>query len=152
MPARSAERAPPPPLPPSDAPTHAPVQPALPDGERTLLAALAPTPQSAHVLALACRTWHDHVWAALGALCEARLARLLAAADGEQFWEGGELPDDARPGAAAVLSADDEEAEEGEWAEETRRMLAALGNVRVEDGCVRSARVGMRGALLTRAC
>ncbi|KAF9244485.1 107-domain-containing protein [Melanogaster broomeanus] len=105
------------------------LNPNLPDSERVLYAALAPTPQTFSVLRSACRIWEDHLWAQISILCEEKqTAEMIKLGGG--YWEGGleafeELP---------MPTEDGDEAEEEEWEREATAALETLGGVNVDDG------------------
>lgn len=105
-------------------------QTALPEYERSLFAALAPSPETHNVLSLRCRTWYDHAWATIITLCETRLEVVLDTNRGEYFWEKLELPNDDDQGRRI---ADNSEAEQ-EWESEVASMLTGLGKKPVADG------------------
>ena len=101
----------------------------MPDPERALYAALAPTPQTFNVLKSACRTWEDHVWAQISILCEEKqTAEMIKLGGG--YWESGLEVLDGLP--ASMEDAD--EKEEEEWEKEATAVLETLGGVNVDDG------------------
>ena len=121
------------------------IQPSLSQPERTLFAALAPSPQTAGVLKAACRTWADHLWAQIGIVCEekesmelARLGLFWEGNGGGEFWSG--------KGGAIVSGREtdgeaeerEEEKEEREWEKEVVGALESLKMVQVADGWVSS--------------
>ncbi|KIL59037.1 hypothetical protein M378DRAFT_169919 [Amanita muscaria Koide BX008] len=57
--------------------------------ERTLYAALSPSPQTFPTLRAACKTWEDHLWATLSVICEQRESAELdrLAVYFSSFWE-----------------------------------------------------------------
>ncbi|KAF9221187.1 hypothetical protein BS17DRAFT_846289 [Gyrodon lividus] len=105
------------------------LNPSLPDSERTLYAALAPTPQTFNVLKSACRTWEDHLWAQISILCEEKqTAEMIKLGGG--YWEGGlDALKEVR-----IPTEDGDEAEEEEWEKEATAALETLGGVNVDDG------------------
>lgn len=113
--------------------TRAALNPSLSDPERTLFAALAPSPQTYAVLKNACRTWEDHVWAHLNVVCEEKEMSELASLKGMSWWESNEsLTKDGS--AAAGKGASTAEAEEEEWQREVIGVLEGLSDITVEDG------------------
>ncbi|KAH7886730.1 nuclear pore protein 84/107 [Phlebopus sp. FC_14] len=102
----------------------------LSDSERTLYAALAPSPQTFSVLKSACRTWEDHLWAQICILCEEKQSAEMIKMGGS-FWEGG-LATPQQVDLVAVEEGD--VVEEEEWEKEATSALETLGKVTVEDG------------------
>ncbi|KAJ8594203.1 hypothetical protein M405DRAFT_760907 [Rhizopogon salebrosus TDB-379] len=102
----------------------------LPDPERILYAALAPSPQTFSILKSACRTWEDHVWAQISILCEEKQTADMIKLGGG-FWEGGLTVLENIP---PPPSQEEDAAEEEEWEKEATSTLETLGNVQVEDG------------------
>ena len=101
----------------------------MPDPERALYAALAPTPQTFNVLKSACRTWEDHLWAQISILCEEKqTAEIIKLGGG--YWEGGleALKD------LLIPVEDPDQKEEEEWEKEATAALETLGGVNVDDG------------------
>ena len=119
------------------------IQPSLSQPERTLFAALAPSPQTSGVLKAACRTWADHLWAQIGIVCEekesmelARLGVFWEENGGGEFWggkggaivEGREMDEEVEQREA--------EKEENEWEKEVVGTLESLKTVQVAEGWV----------------
>ena len=113
---------------PSNEPLH---QKQLTVTDRVLHAALAPSPQTLGVLTKeACKTWEDHLWARVSALCEEKLSedmRLL----GANFWEQGMKAFD-------TPSLAEGEDSEGVVLDEMRRVLGKMSELDVEEGSVNS--------------
>ncbi|EMD36111.1 hypothetical protein CERSUDRAFT_116015 [Gelatoporia subvermispora B] len=114
--------------------TKAALDTTLPPLERALNAVLAPSPQTASALRLACRTWADELWARVCVACEERLERGAREAGAHGWywaddWEGtediGPDPEDAQ--------MDTEEGEE-EWEREVISALESLAGVSVAEG------------------
>lgn len=105
-------------------------QPALPDHERILYAALAPSPQTSIILKSSCRTWEDHLWAQISIMCEEKESMEMSRLGGS-FWEGGlnAVESGVRP-----ISREEEEVEEDEWEKEVIGALETLKTVAVADG------------------
>jgi nuclear pore complex protein Nup107 len=104
-------------------------QKALPENERVLYAALAPSLETAPVLKEACRTWEDHLWVETSIMCEEKLRLEMIALCGG-FWEGG-LP--------AIEKAQDTlreaiETEDDAWESEADAALDKLKSVQVREG------------------
>ncbi|KAI0318304.1 nuclear pore protein 84/107 [Amylostereum chailletii] len=110
--------------------TRAALDPHLPDTERALYAALAPSASTAGVLEAACRTWEDNMWAQVSILCEDKQTATIASLGGG-FWEGG-VP--AVETALDLADGVDEEREEEAWRAEVEKALQALATVAVDDG------------------
>ncbi|KZT29989.1 hypothetical protein NEOLEDRAFT_1126698 [Neolentinus lepideus HHB14362 ss-1] len=104
--------------------TKAALNPAIPDQDRVLYAALAPSPQTSAVLKTACRTWEDHLWAQISVLCEEKQAAALVKLGGG-FWEDEDEALDVPAEAAA---------EEDGWEVEVAGALAGLAGVGVDEG------------------
>ncbi|KAF8332220.1 hypothetical protein F5887DRAFT_1080882 [Amanita rubescens] len=70
--------------------------PNLPNLERTLYAALCPSPQTFPILRSACKTWEDHLWDTLSVICEQRESAELdrLASYFSSFWEEQEQDGD----------------------------------------------------------
>ena len=96
-----------------------------------LHAALAPSPQTLGVLTQeACKTWEDHLWARVSALCEEKLSegmRLL----GPNFWEYGIKAFDTPPVNEEDIISSEEMA-----LSEVRRVLGKMSELSVEEGFV----------------
>lgn len=92
---------------------------ALPDQERLLYAALAPSPSTFTILKSACRTWEDHLWAQVSIICEERESMELSRLSGS-FWDKGIA------------------AEPDDWEAEVKESLMTLEDVAVTEGCVDS--------------
>ncbi|TDL18237.1 hypothetical protein BD410DRAFT_775281 [Rickenella mellea] len=121
--------------------THAALNPLLSDPDRALYAALAPTPATSVVLRSACRTWEDHLWAALSVICEGKQADELGRVGGGFFErDGGSIGGGDGIGARVgevvemELSTEEEEREEREWEREAVGSLELLAAVGVEEG------------------
>ncbi|KAG6906112.1 hypothetical protein DXG01_015860 [Tephrocybe rancida] len=108
----------------------------LPNHERELYAALAPSAQTAGVLRGACRTWEDHLWAQISIMCEERESGEMEKLGGG-FWEGGlkaveiglweeEEEDEGK--------AEREREEEEDWVDMVAETLEALKDVAVAEG------------------
>ncbi|PPQ72703.1 hypothetical protein CVT24_012914 [Panaeolus cyanescens] len=115
--------------------------PSLPDNERLLYAAIAPSPQTSSVLKSACRTWEDHLWADISVICEERASKELAKLSKLSYWENGGSSLDAAGRAVTEQTAqdqqkesDDNEIEEEEWESEVVHSLESLKDVAVIDG------------------
>ncbi|KAF7298503.1 Nuclear pore complex protein [Mycena kentingensis (nom. inval.)] len=102
----------------------------VPEHDRVLYAALAPTPQTSNVLKAACRTWEDHLWAQVSVVCEEKQSMEMFRVGGS-FWEGGLQ---AVEKGVRFISADAEEAEIDEWEREVRGSLEVLKSVAVSEG------------------
>ncbi|KAF8905638.1 nuclear pore protein 84/107 [Mucidula mucida] len=98
----------------------------LPNHDRILFAALAPSNQTSNILRSACRTFHDHLWAALSVTCEEKISMELAKIP--SFWEGTI----DRP--VPWLTEEEQDAEDDEWTAEQQTALQGLENIRVEEG------------------
>ncbi|KAF8573972.1 hypothetical protein K439DRAFT_890278 [Ramaria rubella] len=97
----------------------------LPVSERVLHAALAPSPQTLGVLTKeACKTWEDHLWARVSALCEEKLTEEMHRL-GPNFWESGTKALDA-----PLLP----EEELDSALDEMRRVLGKMSELNVEEG------------------
>ncbi|KAG6877257.1 hypothetical protein C0993_009026 [Termitomyces sp. T159_Od127] len=96
----------------------------LPEYERMLYAALAPSHQTAAVLKGACRTWEDHLWAQISIICEERESGEIEKLGGG-FWE-----DDTRD----VEKGDDDDDDESDWIGRVGEALEALKDVSVVEG------------------
>jgi len=108
-----------------------PKKTSLPPYERTLFAALAPSPQTSSVLKSACRTWADHLWAQISIVCEEKesmeLARLVA------FWDCG-VEKEREGGGGGEVEEEGTGEEEREWEKEVVGTLESLKGVQVADG------------------
>jgi|ERR1700722_7923420 len=104
------------------------LQPALPERERILYAALSPSPEVLPILKSACRTWEDHLWAQVSIICEQKQSSEMFALRGG-FWEGGlaAVEDDTDPRSREMDN-------DGAWEEEVVASLDGLRNVQVQDG------------------
>ncbi|KAF9448694.1 hypothetical protein P691DRAFT_800405 [Macrolepiota fuliginosa MF-IS2] len=109
---------------------RAALNPSLPENERVLYAALAPSPQTSTVLKSACRTWEDHLWAQISIMCEEKENMELTKLGGS-FWEGGV---EAVEKGVKEMSVADEEREEKEWVKEVTETLESLKGVVVSEG------------------
>lgn len=97
--------------------------------DRLLHAALAPSPQTLGVLTKeACKTWEDHLWARVSALCEEKLSESMQLL-GPNFWECGTKALDA-----PLVSEEEDVASEHAALEEMRRVLGKLSDLNVEEG------------------
>ncbi|KAJ7063608.1 nuclear pore protein 84/107 [Mycena amicta] len=110
--------------------TRTATNPSVPEHDRILYAALAPTPQTSSVLKAACRTWEDHLWAQVSVVCEEKQSMEMSRVGGS-FWEGG-LP--AVESGVRIISAETEEMEIEEWETEVRSSLEVLKSVGVHEG------------------
>ncbi|KAF8639343.1 hypothetical protein AX17_001562 [Amanita inopinata Kibby_2008] len=126
--------------------TRVALNPNISTAERTLHAALSPSPQTFPILRAACKTWEDHLWATLSVICEQRESAELSrlAAHFSSFWEEQDdeesdqdpsvppppPPANTAPYSSAVLSAVDEE----DWEKEATSTLESLRNVAVAEG------------------
>ncbi|KAK7436197.1 Nucleoporin nup84 [Stygiomarasmius scandens] len=110
--------------------TRAALNSALPEYDRVLYAALAPSPQTSLILKSACRTWEDHLWAQVGVMCEEKETMELLRLGGS-FWEGGQAA--VEKGVRSV-SLEIIEDEEEQWEREVHQALDGLKSVHVEDG------------------
>ncbi|THU96793.1 hypothetical protein K435DRAFT_754578 [Dendrothele bispora CBS 962.96] len=110
--------------------TRAALNPALPEYDRVLYAALAPSPQTSLILKSACRTWEDHLWAQVSIMCEEKGTMELLRLGGS-FWEGGQAA--VEKGVRSV-SQEITEDEEEQWEKEVHQTLDGLKSVHVEDG------------------
>lgn len=104
----------------------------LPDHERALYAALAPSPLTSVVLKSSCRTWEDHLWAQIGIMCEEKESMEMQRLGGA-FWEGGLS---AVEKGVRDISEAEAESEEAEWEKEVIGTLETLKTVAVADGYV----------------
>ncbi|TFK71838.1 hypothetical protein BDN72DRAFT_816969 [Pluteus cervinus] len=109
---------------------QAALNPSLPDYERLLYAALAPSPQTSTILKAGCRTWEDHLWAQLSIMCEEKQSMEMTRLGGD-FWEGG--PEAVEKGVREVTK-EEEEVEEEEWEKEVVGALEGLKSVGVIEG------------------
>ncbi|TFK38561.1 nuclear pore protein 84/107 [Crucibulum laeve] len=93
----------------------------LPEYERYLYAALAPSPKTLATLKGACKSWEDHLWALICITCEEKESAELEKLGG--FWEEGlqGLEKGLRP-----INAREEEEEEEGWKEEVISTLETL--------------------------
>lgn len=103
----------------------------MPEHERVLYAALAPSPQTFSVLKSACRTWEDYLWAHVSIMCEEKESMEMNKLGG-CFWEGGKTA--VEKGVTFVAEDKQEEEEEEEWQKEVFQVLEGLRTVPVEDG------------------
>lgn len=117
------------------------LQPSLPDNERLLYAAIAPSPLTSSVLKSACRTWEDHLWADISVICEERASKELAKLSKFSYWENGGCSLDAAEKAASEQTAQEQQREsdnndidEEEWESEVVHTLESLKDVSVADG------------------
>lgn len=110
--------------------TESHTKPSLPDNERILYAALAPSPQTSTILKSACRTWEDHLWAQISIMCEEKESMELRKLGGS-FWEGSI---EAVEKGVKEMSAADEEREEEDWVKEVTETLDSLKGVVVSEG------------------
>ncbi|EEB92815.1 hypothetical protein MPER_08621 [Moniliophthora perniciosa FA553] len=109
------------------------VDPSLPDHERVLYAALAPSPQTSLVLKSACRTWEDHLWATISVLCDEKETMELTRLAFGKVAGGAEGLKNVDKGVRTA-SRDLIEAEEEEWEKEVVNTLEGLKSAHVEDG------------------
>ncbi|KAG6874786.1 hypothetical protein C0992_006564, partial [Termitomyces sp. T32_za158] len=96
----------------------------VPEYDRMLYAALAPSYQTAAVLKGACRTWEDHLWAQISIICEERESGEMEKLGGG-FWEN-EMRE--------LEGEGDEEDDESDWVGRVGRALEALKDVAVVEG------------------
>ena len=95
------------------------------------------------MLKSSCKTWHDHLWAKISIVCEAKqvdgLAQLIG---GGGYWEGG-LESVERISAETALPTSREreerekrelEVEDKEWQQEVVRALESLSHIGVTEG------------------
>ena len=122
------------------------IQPNLPDYERILYAALAPSPQTRAILLSACRTWEDHLWAQISIACEEKESSEMLKLGGS-FWEGGLA---AIEKGARTLSEEEMEAEEDEWTKEVTSALDTLKTIDVSEGCVTWVALGYTATYVER--
>ncbi|KZV71461.1 hypothetical protein PENSPDRAFT_630135 [Peniophora sp. CONT] len=101
----------------------------LPDSERALYAAIAPSEATAGVLESACRTWEDVLWARISVLLEEKGAEELEALGGS-LWERGIAHERRQP----EDEDEDDEMREARLRDEVYEELAALNSVAVDDG------------------
>ncbi|EIN06492.1 nuclear pore protein 84/107 [Punctularia strigosozonata HHB-11173 SS5] len=114
--------------------TRAALNTALPDQERVLYAALAPSPQTYNILKIACRTWEDYLWAQVSIMCEEKQSAEMLRLG---FWENPNKAGLEWVDSAVWLQepdADEEEREQEEWEREVRETLDALRSVSVQEG------------------
>jgi hypothetical protein len=116
-------------------------QPALPDADRALYAALAPSPETSGVLRRACRTWEDHAWVSVSVACEARLSAALARA-GLGAWDAGD-DDDALGPPGPTFNADEGAAEAAENAAEVAALFDFLNGLKPDEGCATQPGMGV---------
>ncbi|KAJ7582625.1 nuclear pore protein 84/107 [Mycena floridula] len=102
----------------------------LPNHERVLYAALAPSPQTSLILKAACRTWEDHLWAQISIMCEEKQTMELSRLGGS-YWEGGQ---DAVEKGVRSVTDETREVEEDEWEKEVYMTLEGLQSVPVDEG------------------
>ncbi|KAK0213959.1 nuclear pore protein 84/107 [Armillaria fumosa] len=110
--------------------TRAALNTDMPEHERVLYAALAPSPQTFSVLKSACRTWEDYLWAHVSIMCEEKESMEMNKLGG-CFWEGGKT---AVEKGVTFVAEDKQEEEEEEWQKEVFQVLEGLRTVPVEDG------------------
>ncbi|KAF9469517.1 nuclear pore protein 84/107 [Collybia nuda] len=110
--------------------TRAALNSSLPDYERILYAALAPSPQTSIIVKSACRTWEDHLWAQISIMCEEKESMEMSRLGGS-FWEGGLSAVEL---GVRTSSHEEEEAEEDEWEKEVIGALETLKTVAVAEG------------------
>ena len=131
-------------------PLHPPdcewIQPSLPEYERVLYAALAPSPQTRAILLSACRTWEDHLWAQISIACEEKESSEMLKLGGS-FWEGGLV---AIEKGVRALSEEEMEAEEDEWTKEVTSALDTLKTIDVAEGCVIRVALGRMATYVGR--
>ncbi|KAK1227800.1 Nucleoporin nup84 [Marasmius sp. AFHP31] len=115
--------------------TRAALNSGLPEHERVLYAALAPSPQTTLILKSACRTWEDHLWATISVLCDEKETMEMSRLGGS-FWEGGGGAEGLRNVDKGVRTVGREviELEEEEWEKEVVGTLEGLKDVDVGDG------------------
>ncbi|KAG6828732.1 hypothetical protein H0H92_006920 [Tricholoma furcatifolium] len=118
---------------------RAALSPTLPDHERMLYAAVAPSQQTAAVLKTACRTWEDHLWMQISIMCEERQSGEMDKLGGG-FWEGGLKGLEQHGGGELGMgmgmgmgNVHDEE-EERSWIEHVAETLEALKDIAVAEG------------------
>ncbi|KAG6856667.1 hypothetical protein H0H87_002044 [Tephrocybe sp. NHM501043] len=111
------------------------VQTNLPDYERVLYAALAPSEQTASVLRGACRTWEDHLWAQISIMCEERESTEMEKLGGG-FWEGGlrALEAGEQEEVPELEYGQERREEERRWVERVGETLEALKDIAVAEG------------------
>ncbi|RDB21680.1 hypothetical protein Hypma_011219 [Hypsizygus marmoreus] len=102
----------------------------LPNYERVLHAALAPSPQTSAILKSSCRTWEDHLWAQISIMCEEKESMEMSRLGG-CFWEGGLS---AVEKGVREVSQEETEAEEEQWSKEVVGTLETLKTVAVAEG------------------
>ncbi|KAG5640987.1 hypothetical protein DXG03_006451, partial [Asterophora parasitica] len=102
----------------------------LPDHERIIYAALAPSPQTSAILKSACRTWEDHLWAQISVMCEEKQSTEMMKLGGD-FWEGGLA---AVEKGVRKISSEEEEEEEIAWETEVIGALESLKSISVAEG------------------
>ncbi|KAG5649870.1 hypothetical protein H0H81_001707 [Sphagnurus paluster] len=102
----------------------------LPDHERILYAALAPSPQTSAVLKMACRTWEDHLWAQISIMCEEKESMEMAKLGGG-FWEGGLA---AVEEGVREITQEEEDEEEEAWEREVVETLDSLKAIPITEG------------------
>ncbi|KAG7092946.1 hypothetical protein E1B28_009248 [Marasmius oreades] len=115
--------------------TKAALNSALPEHERVLYAALAPSPQTTLVLKSGCRTWEDHLWATISVLCDEKETMEMSRLGGS-FWEGAGGAEGLRnvDKGVRIVGSNVIEIEEEEWEKEVVGTLEGLKDVNVEDG------------------
>ncbi|KAF8492248.1 nuclear pore protein 84/107 [Gautieria morchelliformis] len=96
--------------------------------DRLLHAALAPSPQTLGVLTKeGCKTWEDHLWARISALCEEKLSEAMGRL-GPNFWEYGTKAFNAPAATEEVVIS------EHTTLDEVRRVLGKMSELNVEEG------------------
>lgn len=96
-----------------------------------LHAALAPSAQTLGVLTQeACKTWEDHLWARVSALCEQTLSEAMRRL-GPNFWESGTKALGAPP-----VNEEEEVVPDDAALKEVRRVLGKMSELNVEEGFV----------------
>ncbi|GLB38465.1 putative nuclear pore protein 84 / 107 [Lyophyllum shimeji] len=110
--------------------TRAALSVTLPDHERTLYAALAPSPQTSVILKSSCRTWEDHLWAQISIMCEEKETMEMTKLGGG-FWEGGLT---AVEQGVPEITQEEQEKEEVDWEKEVTETLTSLENIPVAEG------------------
>lgn len=113
-----------------------PSQTTLTSPERSLYAALSPSPQVSAQLKAACRTWSDHLWAQVCVICEERESAEIGRLKG--FWEGGFGVEEQRSEGMDGAEDTEGEGEDEEWEKEVQETLESLAGVLVEEGSVLS--------------
>ncbi|VDB98104.1 unnamed protein product [Peniophora sp. CBMAI 1063] len=102
----------------------------LPDSERALYAALAPSSQTSTTLESACRTWEDILWARISVLLEEKGSAELEAVGGSVWERERGIP----PVDVEEEDGEDEEMREARLRDEVYEELASLNSVAVDDG------------------